>query len=137
MNDPTKYVETRLIPFDDSDSISHFTEHVCRAMLNDASRKILDCISSCGEYSFRLHEITAVNEPMSQSTEFRLVMEILKITRCKNCKYWNRLTIVTSKDERKGLCEHHDHIMATREDFFCADGEEKDDETTADRHEHV
>ena len=76
----------------------------------------------------RQESITVVNEPKSQSTEFRLVLEVLKITRCKNCKYWNRLTRVTFKDEHKGLCEYRDHIMATREDFYCADGKEKDDE---------
>ena len=87
--------------------------------------------------------IDAYGEPIDSDIYYEaleVAIEALQqpeIIRCKNCKYWNRLTIVTSKDERKGLCEHHDHIMATREDFFCADGEEKDDETTADRHEHV
>lgn len=130
MNEPMKYTESRVIPYEDQESIDHFTECLCKQMLDDASHKILDYISSHGEYSFRLHTITANNVPEIQSTEFRLVMEVQKITRCKNCKYWNRLTRITFKDECKGLCEYRDHIMATREDFYCADGKEKDDERT-------
>lgn len=125
MNNPIKYVESRLIPFDDSDSINHFTEHVCRAMMDDASHKILDYISSHGEHSFRLHTITAVNEPRSQSTEFRLVLEVLKITRCKNCAY--------RRGDTDKYCSIHPYrglAEPWNDDWFCGDGKEKDDECT-------
>lgn len=54
--------------------------------------------------------------------------DIVRVVRCRECKYWNRFTRVTFKDERKGLCEYRDHIMATRDDFYCADGERRTDE---------
>lgn len=123
MNKPTKYTEARIVPFDDSDSINHFAEHVCRAMMDDASRKILDCISSCGEYSFRLHSITANNVPEIQSTEFRLVLEILKITRCKNCIYRRGdADKYCSIHPYRGLAEQWD------DDWFCRDGKEKNEQ---------
>jgi hypothetical protein len=52
-------------------------------------------------------------------------VDAVPVVRCKDCKYWNRFTRVTFKDERKGLCEYRDHIMSTREDFYCADGERR------------
>lgn len=49
-------------------------------------------------------------------------LDAVPVVRCRDCKYWNRFTRVTLKDGRKGLCEYPGHIMAARDDFFCADG---------------
>jgi hypothetical protein len=42
------------------------------------------------------------------------------VVRCRECKKWNGY-----KDGIKGLCGHSDHVMPTREDFYCADGERR------------
>lgn len=123
MNEPTKYTEARMIPYEDQESIDLFAECLCKKMLDDVSHKILDCISSCGEYSFRLHSITANNVPEIQSTEFRLVLEVLKITRCKNCIYRRGdADKYCSIHPYRGLAETWD------DDWFCGDGKEKDNE---------
>ena len=125
MNEPTKYTEARIIPFEDQESIDHFTECLCKKMLDDASHKILDYISSHGEYSFRLHAITANNVPEIQSTEFRLVMEVQKITRCKNCIHCRGdVDKYCAIHPYRGLAEPWD------DDWFCRDGKEKNDERT-------
>ena len=49
-------------------------------------------------------------------------VDAVPVVRCGECKKWNRY-----KDGIKGLCGHSDHVMPTREDFYCADGERKDD----------
>ena len=48
---------------------------------------------------------------------------VSKIVTCGECKKWNKY-----KDGIKGLCGHSDHVMPTREDFFCADGERKQEQ---------
>lgn len=57
-------------------------------------------------------------------------VDAVHVVRCRECKKWNRYN-----DGIKGLCGHSDHVMPTREDFCCADGERKDGErrTDADR----
>lgn len=120
MNKPTRYTEARIIPYEDQESINFFTECLCKNMLDSASHKILDLISSnSGEYSFRLHAITANNVPEIQSTEFRLVIEVQKITRCKNCIY--------HRNEGGGFCVKHPDC-GDDDDWFCRDGKEKDED---------
>ena len=99
-------------------------------MLDDASHKILDYISSHGEYSFRLHSITANNVPEIQSTEFRLVMEVQKITRCKDCFYGitghgiTGVLVLCAKPYATDTVGGAMH----RYDWFCSDGKEKDEQ---------
>ncbi len=47
-------------------------------------------------------------------------VDAVPVVRCGECKKWNRY-----KDGIKGLCGHSDHVMSTREDFYCADGARK------------
>jgi len=124
MDKPIKYTEARIIPYEDQESINFFTECLCKNMLDSASHKILDLISSnSGEYSFRLHSITANNIPETQSTEFRLLMEVQKITRCKNC--------INCRGDAEKYCSIHPYrglAEPWNDDWFCGDGKEKDDE---------
>lgn len=51
------------------------------------------------------------------------IIDAVPVVRCRGCKKWNRY-----KDGIKGLCGHSDHVMPTREDFYCADGERRSDD---------
>jgi hypothetical protein len=74
--------------------------------------------------------MTAMKDAAIHAIEEQPTVDAVPVVRCAECKRWNRFTRVTFKDERKGLCEYRDHIMSTREDFYCADGERKENGMT-------
>jgi len=57
----------------------------------------------------------------------QLIKEQPEIIRCKDCKYIERLPWLDDEAFKAMVCRKHNYTGMRKEDFFCADGERKED----------
>jgi len=96
-----------------------YMDFLCRKMKEQISNGILAIVSDGKEYAIKMLPEQRIKKPDMMSVGIRQGISVKELVRCHECKYRNDLAPT----------KWHPCVdMAVDDDWFCADGERKEDD---------
>lgn len=123
MEDSKDYLATMIVTNEEM-QCNGYMDFLCRNMKEQISNGILAVVSDGNEYAIKMLPEQRIKKPDMLSVEIRQGISVKELVRCKECKYCYAEGFVNVRN----VCEKHYDFGNVDDDWFCADGERKEQE---------